>query len=107
MSARGTGSASGPGLPTARISICKPARVEPRDPVADGVRGEGVGVTDAVAAPRGQIVIDDLRGGGVERAGCFVEHAQRWIGNQRPRDLVALALAAAEIRAAFVDIAIV
>ena len=77
------------------------------DLVAVADRAEAVRDDDAGAAAPPQIVIDDLFGDRIERAGRFVEHDQRGIGNQRPRDLDSLALAAAEIGAAFVDVAVV
>ena len=48
-----------------------------------------------------------LFGDRIERGGRLVEHEDRRIADQRARDLDALALAAAEIGAAFVDMAIV
>ena len=77
------------------------------DLVAVADRAQAMGDDDAGAAAAPQIVVDDLFGDRIERAGRLVEHDHRGIGNQRPGDLDALALAAAEIGAAFVDVAVV
>ena len=62
---------------------------------------------DTGAAATSQVIINNLFGDRIERAGCLVENDDGWIGNKRPRDLDSLTLTAAEVRAGLVDIAVV
>src|SRR6202012_3361303 len=73
--------------------------------VADGA--EAMRDDDAGAAPAAQIVVNRLFGNRVERSGRLIEHDNRRICYQRAGDFNSLTLAPAEIRSAFVDIAIV
>ena len=69
-----------------------PALLQHHDLVAVPDRAQPVSNDDAGAAAPPQIVVDDLFGDRIERAGRLVENDDGWIGNKRPRDLDSLTL---------------
>ena len=84
-----------------------PALLQHDDLVAVADRTKAMRDDDAGAAATAQIIVDDLFGYWIERAGRLVEDDDGRVGNEGPGDLDSLALAAAEIRAAFIDIAVI
>src|SRR5262249_14387268 len=88
-------------------AFCDLALLQYDDLVAITNGAQAVRDDDAGASATPQIVVDLLFNDRIECSRRLVEHDQRRIANQRPRNLDSLPLAAAEVRAALVHIAIV
>ena len=90
-----------------RAAFNDAAAFEHDDFVAIADRAQAVGDDDAGAASAPQVVVDGFFGDRIKCSRRFVQDKDRGIANQSSGDFDALTLTTAEIRTAFIDVAVI
>ena len=90
-----------------RAAFNDAAAFEHDDFVAIAYRAQAVGDDDAAAASAPQVVVDGFFGDRIKCSRRFIQDKDRGIANQSSGDFDALTLTAAEVRAAFIDVAVI